>query len=305
MSGDAFDKAEKVTAAEFVRNFAKSRAMADKRPVLITNHSQVTHALLSADEYRRLASGVTELGADPLLEFGRWTTEALVLCDDHLQIVHANHVACAMFRRTKDEMIGRNLAEIPEVNGTLIEMMVRRTCVANEPTSAEIVSPFTKDAWIRLRSFPWRDQNLVMLRDMTEEVHSHRLADVKTKIIDCMSLHGGIGYVRLSVRGTIDRVDEPFAKMLGLPEERLIGVPIADLVAISGRVALRDALEEVFRGQGGRRLDVEFVTNRGDLVTVTLAVVQLLGSYGAEGAVMLLTSADSPNLDEDSLHHLN
>ncbi|WP_240530040.1 PAS domain-containing protein [Novosphingobium sp. PC22D] len=220
-----------------------------------------------------------------------WIDEALIVCDADMVVTFANRVARALIQLPASAIFGRPLFEaLPRLNGSLMEVHARRTLIGREPSSADIPSPFKPGAWLRFQSFPL-DQNLVIkFRDITEDVNRHRLADVKEAILAGMSVHGAIGYVRLSVRGTIDRVDQPFCDMLDLPEERLMAVPLCDLVATGDKPRFRDLQERVLRGDGPDRAIVRFLSNRGDLVEMVLSMVQLHGAYGSEGAICLMTT---------------
>nr|WP_306300237.1 PAS domain-containing protein [Erythrobacter sp. LQ02-29] len=231
-------------------------------------------------------------GADPF-ELAEWIDEAVIICDDDLGVVSMNRMAAATCGISASQCVGRKLYDcLPQLQGTLYEVNMMRTVQANEPTSADIPSPLRKDGWMRLQTFPLHGRNVLMFRDITEEVEHHRLADVKTAIIEAMAVHNAIGYVRVGVSGLIDRVDEPFCDLLGVPEERLRGARLVDLVSREKRVAFKSELEEAMAGNGARRVIAEFISNRGKTETLVAAIVQLKGAYGAEGAVVLLTSVD-------------
>lgn len=282
------------TAAEVVRAFSHWRDVASDNAVFITNHGRETHVLLHIEKYRELTSeagGVGKGSGNELVGLAEWIDEALVICDADLRIQYANRVAGAICRQSSSEFAGRLLVEaLPSVAGSLMEVHARRTVVGGEPSAADIPSPFKPGAWLRFQSFPLGSTNVLMFRDITEDVQRHRLADVKTSIIEAMGVHGEVGYVRLSIRGTIERIDEPFARMVELDEERLMGIALVDLVTREDRVAFRDTLESVLRGGPPQRMEVGFLNNSGKVASAKLSIVQLHGAYGAEGAVVMLTA---------------
>ncbi|WP_144096435.1 PAS domain-containing protein [Croceicoccus sediminis] len=283
------------TAAEVVRAFSHWRDVASDKAVFITNHGKETHVLLDIEKYRGLISENTDAagrgGASELVGLAEWIDEALIICDSDLRIQYANRVAGAICRKNSNDFTGQLLVEaLPSVTGSLMEVHARRTVVGGEPSAADIPSPFKDGAWLRFQSFPLGNTNVLMFRDITEDVQRHRLADVKASILEAMSVHGEVGYVRLSVRGTIERVDDPFARMVSLDEERLIGVALVDLVAREDRVAFRDKLESVLRGGPPQQVKVGFLSNSGKVSYAKLSIVQLHGAYGAEGAIVMLTA---------------
>ena len=292
-----------VTAAELVRNFAECRETAAKQDLYITHHGRATHVLVGVEQYHGLKAAAeharTELGPEDsvhlLRTLAEWLDEAVILCDAEMKILFVNRVTQAICRRSAQELIGRPLLEaLPQTGRRLLEIHARRTVVGSELSSADIPSPFHKDAWLRFQSFPLGSLNVLMFRDITDDVQRHRLADVKEAMLAAMSLHGGVAYLRLSVRGTIELVNEPFSKLIGLPEERLISIPLTDVVATGDRVLFRDALEDVLRTGGSRKLAIRILTNEGDLAIVHVALVPLQGAYGAEGVVMVATPEPSP-----------
>ncbi|QWC56327.1 PAS domain-containing protein [Erythrobacter sp. 3-20A1M] len=292
---DSGDTAEcGVPAANFVRCFAKWRDEALKKPVFVTNHGRVTHALVGIDQFVSMTEAPTtaEVEANPF-ELAEWIDEAVIICDKHLVVQTMNRVASATCCISAPQCVGRNLYEcLPQLRGTLYEVNLMRTVEANEPTSADIPSPLRQDGWLRLQTFPLHGCNVLMFRDITEEVERHRLADVKAALIEAMAVHNAIGYVRVGVSGMIERVDQPFCDLLGVPEERLCGARLVDLVSRETRVAFKTDLEEAMAGHGSRRVVARFLTNRGTTDDLLAAIVQLRGAYGAEGAVILLTSVN-------------
>ncbi|MGB3805856.1 MAG: PAS domain-containing protein [Erythrobacter sp.] len=285
-----------VPAANFIRCFSKWRDEALVKPVFVTNHGRVTHALVGIERFIEIAEKPAPQveSANPF-ELAEWIDEAVIICDSKLVVESMNRVASAICGISASQCVGRELYDcLPKLQGTLFEVNLMRTVQANEPTSADIPSPLREDGWLRMQTFPLHGRNVLMFRDITEEVNRHRLADVKAALIEAMAIHNAIGYVRVCVRGLIARVDEPFCDLVGLPESRLLGARLGDLVVREKRVPFKAALEETMGGAGARRIISKFISNRGETEEVVAAIVQLQGAYGAEGAVILLTPV---NLD--------
>ncbi len=283
-----------VPAANFVRSFSKWRDEALVKPVFVKNHGRITHALVAIDQFVQMNEDRDGRKADDNpFELAEWIDEAIIICDRDLVVESMNRVASAACRMSASQCVGRNLYEcLPQLRGTLFDVHLMRTVQANESTSADIPSPLREDGWLRLQSFPLHERNVLMFRDITEEVERHRLADVKAALIEAMSVHNAIGYVRVTVSGQIDRVDKPFCDLLGVREDRLRGAKLVELVSREKRVAFKAALEEAMNGGGARRIISSFISNGGQTDEVVAAIVQLRGAYGAEGAVILLTPAD-------------
>lgn len=287
-----------VTAADLVRGFSECRDLASKVPVYVTHHGRPTHVLLGVDAFRSLSTQATTTSSkaanERLYALADWVDQAVIICDQDMRVTFVNRVARAICRKAAGEMIDHALSSVlPEIAGSLMEVHIRRTVNGGEPSAADIPSPFSEGAWLRLQSFPLDHSNVVMFRDITDDVQRHRMADVKAAIIAAMTVHGDIGYVRLSVRGAIENLDSPFSDMVCLPKDRLVGVLMADLVVTRDRPAFRAALERAMQGAGDQHFEVSLLNNQGASIRVKVSIVPLQGAYGMEGAVTLITLLDA------------
>lgn len=288
------DQPSTVSAAELVRSFAACRDRAANAPVFISNHGRNSHVLIGIDQFHELlaagkAAGTVH-GSDELQELADWMDDAVIVTDHDLRITFANRVAHAVCHKPAGSLNGRQFAEaLPEAAGSLLEVHARRTLVSSEPSAADLPSPFAERAWLRFQTFPIGNRVVMIFRDISEDVQRHRLADVKNSLLQAMDAHGGVGYVRASLRGTIDRVDHSFCAMLGLPEKRLIDLPLIDLVTTAARAEFRIALDSVIRGGPALRVRSSLVSNQGGAIDIVAAMATLHGAYGGEGAVILTT----------------
>lgn len=288
-------RSRSVTAAELVRNFAHWREIGAREPVLVTHHGRETHILMGMEPYAQLTgvTGPTDV-RDRTQDLANRIHQGLILCRNDLVIDFANPVALSMAKRWDRQLENKSLFEaFPEFAGAVTEAHIRHTLASGEASAADIPSPFRKDSWLHFETFPFGAGIAILLRDITDDMQHHRLADIKTALLKAMALHDGVSYVRISMRGFVESVDDSFCTMMGLPCEKLIGVPLADLIAMPARRDLRENLEQVLNGQGDRRIATQFLSNRGDFVSVDASLVQLQGTYGTEGAVMVII----PNAD--------
>lgn len=291
-----------VSAAQFVRQFAECRDLARQQPVFVTSYGRITHALIAVEDLEALQSAAADraeqagsAAAGALLrDLGLWQDCAQIVCDAQMRIESLNARAGALCRVEEGEAVGRPFDQaLPAAADTLVATLAFRTALSGEPASADIPSPFSEGAWVRIRSFVWAGRTIILIRDITVEVRSERLADGEASIVEAMALHGGVAHLRLSLRGTIEAVGDPFCALVGLPRRRLLGVQLADLVDVAGRPQMRAAIEAVLREEAGRRLAVRLIRNAGGTTDATIALVRLQGSYGVEGAVALLARTDS------------
>jgi PAS domain-containing protein len=232
-----------------------------------------------------------------------WLDEAMIINDQELNVVFANRVALAIMDKSPGRMAGKPLFTIaPEIDGSLMGANLRHTLSSGEPCASDLLSPFNESSWLRCETFRLDGYIFVKFRDITGDVERHRLADKKLAIMKGMDLHGAVGYVRLSVRGTIEFANEPFCSFVDLPAKRLTGILASDLVEHSERRAFRESLEQVFHGESAGALHGCFLSNRGDFVSATLSMVGLSGAYGTEGAIILVTP-DNQVAKSKSIEH--
>ncbi|MFM5918086.1 MAG: PAS domain-containing protein [Novosphingobium sp.] len=283
-----------VTAADLVRSFAACRDRATLSPLFISNHGRNTHVLIGIDQFNEFIELRHNTAGEPVgpgvLELADWMDDAVIITDATLRIAFANRVAHAICRKRPGSLNGTSLsAELPQFSGSLLEVHARRTLVSNEPSAADLPSPFADNAWLRFQTFPIGDQLVMIFRDISDEVQQHRVADVKKSLLQALDAHGEIGYVRVSPRATIERVDQPLCDLIGLPQQRLINLPLIDLVAKADRPHFRAELDAVIRGAAARKTEIALVGNDGNAKPVIAALATLQGAYGAEGAVILTT----------------
>ena len=288
-------RGQSVAAAELVRNFAHWREIGAREPVMITHHGRETHIFMGLDNFRTMAANeIAVPPPDRLRELAGRMHQGLILCNADMTIDYMNAVALAMTKRWDRHLEGRALWEaLPEFAGTLTEAHIRHSLTSGEASAADIPSPFRNDNWLHFETFPFGEGIALLLRDITADMQRYRLADVKLAILKAMSVHGRVGYIRVSIRGFIETADATFCAMVGLPEERLSNVCIPDLVELSARPVFREQLEQTLRGEGDRRVATRLLTNDGALLGVDAAVAQLHGTYGTEGAVIVVT----PSID--------
>ncbi|MET0249515.1 MAG: PAS domain-containing protein [Sphingobium sp.] len=281
-----------VAAAELVRNFAHWREVGTQEPVLVTHHGRETHVFLGVERFNHMALSDAAGAVDRTRELASRMHQGIILCHADLVISFANNVALSMTRSWDRQLEGSLLWDVlPELAEALTAAHIRHSLATGESGAADIPSPFRADSWIHFETFPFAGGVGLLLRDVTADVQRHRPADATTMLVKAMSLLPGIGHVRLSTRGFIEMADSNFCDLIGLPEERLKSVSLSDIVELPARPHLREQLEAVLRGDGDRRIATRLLTNDGTVLTVEAGLVQLLGTYGTEGAVMVVTAA--------------
>jgi PAS domain-containing protein len=295
----------RVTAAEFTRKFGQLTKLHRNTPIHVTNHGQETHVLVAADLYEQLASGAAQAtaasGSDlpTLTDLGAWIRQGLIVLDREMKVRYANPVAYMMAQLPEGSLMGRDLLEVlPQLKDSLLSGYLQRTISGGERQTADLPLPFrSEDVWYRADVIPNLHGATLLLTDISDDVRRYRLADAKVALVTALDQHGGIGYARVNVRARIERVDATLSQMLSMPEERLVGNYITDLVPVADRVAFKDNLEAVLSGQATLSCRTRMITNQGTVIPVKVAIAELRGAYGGEGAVLVIT--DHMDGDED------
>lgn len=287
-----------VSAAEFVRKFARFRDDSHAEPVFITHHGRETHVLCDVATWRYLTDGTGEAsrapkGAPETAMFGlaEWSDAGVLACDEDLTIVFANRVSHGLAHVAHGSLVGRRLTvALPRISGGIIEAQARQTLVHGEHNLIDIASPFVEGAWLRVQFFLFNGRLVISLRDVSLEVERNLKANINEALMSAIELHGDLSCIHVSVRGTIDRIDGHLPHIMGLTADRLAGIYLTDLIAVADKPRFRDALEDTLRCKGPRKLDVRFLTGRGTLTEAQLAMTPLEGAHGSEGAIVIVTT---------------
>ena len=285
-----------VTAGEIVRAFAEWSERASKSPVKITRHGRPTHILMGIDRFEELldrARSETETGEFSLRGFANYVSEGVIVIDDDERIVYMNAYARA-YCNLDDVPAGTRLTDaLPAIEHSTAIGQVRRTRSSRMPAKADLPSVIMPGRWLNLQSFPLGNNTATLFRDITDEVVAHRLADTKEAMLDAISLHAKVGYIRINMRGMIERTDQSMSGWMAMDAEKMVGVRLLDLVDVKHRANMSETLEAVLNGGPGHRCKTVLVPNREGTVELDCSIVPLHGTYGAEGAVLVYTQSDT------------
>lgn len=126
------------------------------------------------------------------------------------------------------------------------------------------------------------------LRPAGEEDEADHAERAAIALREAIEVHGGMGTAQISMRGTIKFADAGFARMTGFTPGRLVGVRATDLLALSARVRVSEAIEAVLTGKGARSIDSLLLVNGAEERPVHVALAPIVEGYGASGAVMVM-----------------
>jgi PAS domain S-box-containing protein len=292
------------TAADLVRHFGHWRDATRKGPVYVTHHGRPTHVLLDYNQFATLlerhrpeARGPVDGDPAklPIEEVIDWLNVGFIACDAQLTIRAINRISCGRIGRQVNQLVGEELcAAVPQLADSLQQNYIARTLRSGEACSADLPSVLHPERWIRFDVFPLGSGIGIVSRDITEDVRHNRLANVKEAILESMRHHGRIGYMRVDSMGSIEQIDRPLCSLLGLAEERLVGLSALEIVPLRLRMEFRETLAGVLKQGGSVQLASAVLRHGGELVPIDMVMTALKGTYGTEGCVILFTSRDWP-----------
>jgi PAS domain-containing protein len=288
----------RVSAAEFVRGFGQWRERASQAPVTITNHGRDTHVLISAPSFTALkAAGAHNTQPTATLDASLIdrVRDCILIVDPGFIIRRANAAACDYFNRSAPDLEGSHLERAsPKVGESLAMRGLQRALINGERSAIDVPSVTRESVWLHVETFPVEGGAAVFFRDITSEVETHRVADVKQAIIEAMGADGRIGYMRISPREMIQCSDQASRDMLGLADEALRRGKFSSILVPRARARFHEVLERVFLGARRARLESCLFANSGREIPVGLSIVELRGGLASEGAIVAITLSDSP-----------
>lgn len=287
-------RSERVSAADFVRGFANWRVQSARSPVFVTHHGKDAHVLISLDEYRRLGGGGGEAGdarlRDSQILLLESVRDALILLDREARVAALNPAASDMFEIAATALVGQPLtAALPSIGTSCVYPHIIRMIDHRERFSGELPSLMRPRQWLRADLIPLPVGGAVILRDISEIVAARESAGAQQAAIRAVDVDSGIGRALISVRDTVEYANDALIGMIGVGQEAIRRVRFSALLAMSVRHQFSEALETLFHTGMSARLDSELVSREGVAVPVTLSMAERRGTYGSEGAAIVVT----------------
>ena len=285
---------DRVSAADFIRGFASWRLQSARRPVVVTHHGKDAHVLISLDDYRRLGSDGCQSGNGRLQESQILLLESVrdcvILIDREQRIAALNPAASDMFEIAASSLVGQPLVPaLPMLETSVLFPHILRMIDHRERFTGELPSLLRPGQWLRVDLIPLPVGGAIVLRDISETILAREAADAQHAVIRALDIDGGIGHALLSVRETIDYANPALTEMIGANEQAIRRVRFSALLPLAARNQFAEAFETLFRTGAPLRQASELLSREGMPVPVTLSIVERRGTYGSEGAAILVT----------------
>ncbi|MBA2933208.1 type II toxin-antitoxin system Phd/YefM family antitoxin [Sphingomonas sp. CGMCC 1.13654] len=280
-----------VSAAEITRNFGMWQDRTAQGPLIVTHHGRPRCVLVSATAWQQMAS-IEPVSDDEraLIEhdlLAERIDSGFVALDGDLMIRGANALGAMMLGHARDTLVGLSFAEaMPVLADGPVGGQLRRTLRSGE--DGRLIAPHGGGK-LRVHVFPWPDGVALTLRPAGEEDEADHAERTAVALREAIEAHGAIGTAQISMRGTIKTADAGFARMAGFTAGRLVGVRATDLLALSARTKVSEAMEDVLSGKGARSVDSRLLVNGAEERPVHIAIAPIVEGYGTSGAVIVLS----------------
>jgi PAS domain-containing protein len=286
-----------VTAAEITRNFGMWQDRAAHGPLVVTHHGRPRVMMLAMEHYEALARGGADDGAGHDLEAARLSVvlgqmgTAFAAFDRDLRFVRVNAGAIAHFGLPEDKLVGRTPDELFPGRESLIVGHLREALRTAEETQVDVPGGAHGERLLRMRIFPFPGGVAATFRNVAGMRNAERAEAEQAAQTRARAVHGAVGAGRIGPRGTFEHVEQGLAEMAGFSAERLAGVRLVDLLALSARAAAAQAIETVLSGRGPCALDSVMLVNGATEQPIRIALAEVRDGFTVSGASVLVTRA--------------
>lgn len=266
-------------------------------PVTITYHGRPRYVLLAAESWDAEQSISDGESAKRELEY-QFLVEhmdgGLLVTDTGLRITDASSAAALIIGRSAAALVGASITDVlPETTHVTLLASLRHVLRSGEQTQFDLLLDEEHGTRLRVRAFPWVEGVAMLLRVSHEDDEGTRLAE-QIAMEKARKAHGRIEVLRLTARGTVTMVEDEFAKLIGLPRERIAGLRFSDLLAVPDRAAAWEAIERVLGGRSETEaFEARLLCEGAEEARVRVSIAPLISGYAVGGAMVIVT------LDQD------
>jgi len=284
--------AQTVSSAELTRNFAYWQDRAAHGPVTITYHGRPRYVLLAAESWDAEHAGERD-SSHRELEY-QFLVEhmdgGLLVIDPELKITDVSSAAALILGQRQSALVGSPITDaLPSSTHATVLSSLRHVLRSGEQAQFDLTLDEENGTRLRVRAVPWVEGIALLVRVNYEGDEEARLAE-QTALEKARVAHGRIEVIRLSVRGTVSMAEAEFAKLVGLPRERILGLRFADLIAVPDRPAARDAVEQVLSGRSeAEAFDARLLCGGANEIGARISIAPLASGYAVGGAIVIIT----------------
>ncbi len=276
-----------VSCAEFIRNIGYWQSEAARRPVSITHHGRERLVLCAPEEFAARRADFTEVSATPehaaILDNA---DEGYLRLDAQLRICASNARARAFVGRAEADLTGATALEVmPQPAASVLSQRLQRVVLSRKPERFE-ASAFD-GRQLSLCVFPVADGAGVLFQNLTE-LHSlrRRLEDAEALGLS-VGTHRLAATIRLDARARVQAICEVFTTWSGFAARDIFGHRFVDVVHLSDRRCVGEAIERALREGAPAECDVTLLAKHGQEVACLATVAPVLTDFVAHGVLML------------------
>lgn len=209
-------------------------------------------------------------------------TDAFYTVDEHWHILYANRQAEALWGRSRQEMIGKNLWEaFPQAVGTHAHQVLTRVARDRQPAEFEYLSPML-NRWLSIRVMPRGSGLHVYFQD----IHERKLSELESKpakvadaYLAAVVRFSGDAIIGLSPEGIIESWNPTAERLFGYTAEEVIGKPKAMLAPLERHTEQSEIIARVRAGETVSRETVRMAKD-GRPIHVILNMAPIMDPAG-------------------------
>ncbi len=262
-------------------------------PVTITYHGRPRYVLLAAESWDAEQAPGEKNGAQRELAY-QFLVEhmdgGLLVTDTELNVTDASSAAALILGRLPAALIGAPITEaLPAASHATLLSSLRHVLRSGEQAQFDLALDEEGGSRLRVRAVPWVEGVALLIRVSYDGDEEARLAE-QSALEKARLAHGRIEVVRLTVRGTISLAEGEFARLVGLPLERVLGLRFVDLLAVQDRASAREAIERVLGGRSeAEAFDARLLCKGAEEMGARISIAPLASGYAVGGAIVIVT----------------
>ena len=153
-------------------------------------------------------------------------TDSVQVIDPDLRYIMVNSAFAHFVRMSKEQLIGRKMTDLfPDIEETFFFKTYKKVLETGKPTtvSDEFIFPDGRKTWYEARVYPYQQNILVIVNDITEYKKADMILKQNEKKFRSLVELAPDGIITLNMRGVITSINSAFSNLTGFPENEIIG----------------------------------------------------------------------------------
>ncbi len=158
-----------------------------------------------------------------LLEY---ITDSVQIIDPDLRYIMVNNAFAHFVRMSKEQLIGSKMTDLfPDIEETFFFKTYKKVLETGESTtvSDELTFPDGRKTWYEARVYPYQQNILVIVTDISEYKKSEITLKKNEKKFRSLVELAPDGIITMDMHGVITSINSAFSNLTGFPENEIIG----------------------------------------------------------------------------------